>query len=77
MLRVGPGSARAQIDAEDGVLVTGAAPGARVRLRADLELCGQSWSCAAEYDADPTGRVDTTVSPSLGGDHRGVDAFGL
>jgi hypothetical protein len=77
VLRVDPGSPRARIDTEDGVLVTGATPGARVRVEADLELCGRSWTCAGEYNADATGSVDTSVAPSVGGDYLGVDSFGL
>ena len=77
MLRIGPGDVEAAIDAEDGVRVEGAAPGARVEVRAELELCGQEWSCTGEYVADASGRVDTATDPSVGGDYRGVDAFGL
>jgi dienelactone hydrolase len=77
VLRIGPGDDEAAIDAEDGVRVEGAAPGARVEVRAELELCGQEWSCTAEYVADTSGRVDTATDPSVGGDYRGVDAFGL
>ena len=51
MLRIGPGDVEAAIDAEDGVRVEGAAPGARVEVRAELELCGQEWSCTGEYVA--------------------------
>jgi len=77
VLRIGPGDVEAAIDAEDGVRVEGAAPGARVEVRAELELCGQEWSCAGEYVADASGRVDTATDPSIGGDYLGVDAFGL
>ena len=77
MLRIGPGDVEAAIDAEDGVRVDGAAPGARVEVRAELELCGLEWSCTGAYVADASGRVDTAIDPSVGGDYRGVDAFGL
>lgn len=77
MLRVGPGDPHAAIDTEDGVRVEGAEPGDRVVVRADLELCGQRWSCTGEYVADAAGRVDTARDPSVGSDYRGVDPWGL
>jgi dienelactone hydrolase len=76
-VRIGPGDPFAAIDAEDGVRVDGAEPGARVVVHADLELCGNEWSCAGEYVADAAGRVDTARDPSVGGDYQGVDPLGL
>jgi pimeloyl-ACP methyl ester carboxylesterase len=72
-----PGRAGALIDSPDGVLLTGAPPGARVTIDAALELCGQSWTCAGEYIVDRDGEVDTAEDASSGGTYRGVDPFGL
>lgn len=77
MLRIGPGDPAAAIDAEDGVRIDGATPGHRVVVRAELELCGQEWSCTGEYVADASGAVDTAHDPSSGGEYEGVDALGL
>jgi hypothetical protein len=77
VLRIGAGDPAAAIDAEDGVRIDGATPGHRVVVRAELELCGQEWSCTGEYVADASGAVDTAHDPSSGGDYEGVDASGL
>jgi dienelactone hydrolase len=72
-----PGRAGALVDSPDGVLLTGAPPGASVTIEATLELGGRSWSCAGEYVADRDGEVDTAADASSDGTYRGTDAFGL
>ncbi len=58
-------------------MVSGAGPGARVRVRAAVALQGQSWTCTGEYDADGAGEVHTARDSSLGGSYTGRDPFGL
>jgi dienelactone hydrolase len=72
-----PGRAGALVDSPDGLVVDGAPPGGVVRIEANLELAGQSWSCSGEFVADGDGQVDTTRDASSGGSYSGVDPFGL
>jgi len=72
-----PGRAGALVDSPDGVEVSGAPPGGRVRVESHLELAGQTWSCSGEYLVADDGRVDTAAHPSSAGTYTGVDPFGL
>jgi pimeloyl-ACP methyl ester carboxylesterase len=72
-----PGRAGALVDSPDGVMLTGAPPGADVTIEATLDFCGRSWSCAGKYVADRDGEVDTAVDASSGGTYSGTDPFGL
>ena len=72
-----PGRAGALVDSPDGVLLTGAPPGAEVSIEASLELAGRSWTCSGRYVADRDGEVDTAEDASSGGTYRGTDPFGL
>ena len=72
-----PGSPGALIDTADGVVLTGAPPGGRVRIEAGLELAGQTWSCSGEFVADDNGEVETARQPSTAGSYTGVDPYGL
>ena len=74
---VHPGRVDAVLDDEDGVVVDGVTPGARVRVDAHVELRGVAWVCSGEYVADDAGVVDTARDPSTGGSYTGVDPFGL
>ena len=58
------------------------ASASRVRRLGHASRCarsccpGQEWSCTGEYVADTSDASDRR-DPSVGGDYRGVDAFGL
>lgn len=76
-MQLRPGRAGALVDSPDGVLLTGAPPGADVTIEATLDLCGRSWSCTGTYVADRDGEVDTAADASSGGTYSGTDPFGL
>lgn len=76
-MQLRPGRAGALVDSPDGVLLTGAPPGATVAIEASLELGGRTWSCSGEYVADRDGEVDTAEDASVDGSYRGTDPFGL
>jgi dienelactone hydrolase len=75
-LTVSPQSA--SVDAPLHVVLHDVLPGSRVTLMAErLDVNGRRWTAVGEYAADADGRVDTDVSPSLGGSYEGVSAHGL
>lgn len=60
------------------VRVRGAAPGARVRLRAETaDVHGRRWVAQATFVADRAGGVDLDASPPVAGDYQGVAGMGL
>jgi dienelactone hydrolase len=69
---------QAMIDESASVLVTGAMPGARVTIRAELtDGRGHPWSSSAEFVADAAGSVDTAKQAPLSGSYHIVSAMGL
>lgn len=68
----------AMIDETALVLVTGAAPGAHVTIRAEL-TDGQThpWASTAEFVADAQGSVDTAKQAPVRGSYRTLSATGL
>jgi dienelactone hydrolase len=60
------------------VRVRGAAPGARVRLRAETaDVHGRRWVAQASFVADRGGGVDLDASAPVVGDYQGVAGMGL
>ena len=73
-----PGRAGALVDSPDGVLVTGAPPGAAGHDRGHPRA-GRPDLVAARGSTSPTATARSTRprTPSSGGSYRGVDPFGL
>lgn len=65
------------VDDAAGLLITGCDPGAAVALTASADVDGARFQSAATFEADSTGRVDTSRDPSLAGTYTGIDPFGL
>jgi dienelactone hydrolase len=66
------------IDAPFHVVVQGLVPGTRVKVSASRpDDHGRSWTAVGDYLADPDGRIDVDVTPSLGGSYEGVSPHGL
>jgi dienelactone hydrolase len=66
------------IDAPFHVVVQGLVPGTRVKVSASRpDDHGRSWTAVGDYLADPDGRIDVDVAPSLGGSYEGVSPHGL
>jgi pimeloyl-ACP methyl ester carboxylesterase len=66
------------IDAPFHVVVQGLVPGTRVKVSASRpDDHGRSWIAVGDYLADPDGRIDVDVAPSLGGSYEGVSPHGL
>jgi hypothetical protein len=66
------------IDAPFHVVVRGLVPGTRVMVSASRpDDHGRSWTAVGDYLADPDGRIDVDVAPSLGGSYEGVSPHGL
>lgn len=58
--------------------VTGAAPGARVTINADLtDGAGHTWISGANFIADALGSVDTAKQAPIAGSYRSISAMGL
>jgi dienelactone hydrolase len=70
--------ATATIDTPVHLIVRGAAPGARVRVRAyTRDAAGRPWSAGADFTADGRGAVDLAAAAPVGGDYRDAAAMGL
>jgi dienelactone hydrolase len=66
------------VDEEVRVRVSGAPPGARVRISAwTMDDASRRWESGADFTARPDGTIDLAGDPALGGSYRGVDAMGL
>jgi len=66
------------IDEDVMIHVRGAAPGARVTLRAQVnDDAGRVWEARGTYVADAASSVNVGSQESLGGAYRGCDAMGL
>jgi pimeloyl-ACP methyl ester carboxylesterase len=66
------------IDAPFHVVVQGLVPGTRVKVSASRpDDHGRSWTAVGDYLADPDGRIDVDVAPSLAGSYEGVSPHGL
>jgi pimeloyl-ACP methyl ester carboxylesterase len=75
-LQVTPASG--PIDAPFHVVVQGLVPGTRVKVSASRpDDHRRSWTAVGDYLADPDGRIDVDVAPSLGGSYEGVSPHGL
>lgn len=69
--------AEALLDVPRDIVVTGAAPGALVTVRATTERPGGPWSAQATFLADATGTVRLDREPPAFGDYGRVDAMAL
>jgi dienelactone hydrolase len=75
-LRVTPASGL--IDAPFHVVIEGLVPGTRVKVSASRpDDQHRTWTAVGDYLADPDGRIDVDVAPSLGGSYEGVSPHGL
>ena len=60
------------------VIVSGAAPGVRVKITADrVGTNGENWSSSAFFIANNQGTVDPAKEPSIDGTYRGLSPHGL
>lgn len=69
--------ADALIDVPRRIVLSGAAPGARVVLSTETLRAGHPWLSRAVFRADAEGVVDLARDAPLGGDYDGVEPMGL
>lgn len=78
LLGISARPAEALIDETPAIVVSGAAPGARLRVTAELtDDGGTRWLGSGEYFANLAGTIDLSKAASLAGTYCGVDGRGL
>jgi dienelactone hydrolase len=66
------------VDAPFHVVIRNVLPGSRLKVSAQRsDVHDRAWTAVGEYLADPDGRVDVDISPSVGGSYEGVSPHGL
>lgn len=65
------------IDVECRITISGAKPGATVKVASHTKRAGHDWRAEADFTADENGVVDLTRDAPVSGDYQGVSAMGL